>query len=353
MLKMSLENYYNKLSDQINFYFSTVIIPIGILLNSLTILVFTFGEKSKINVNSNITLLNIGHCTYDTLALLNSILFSQMLPSIGINVMNYSLSNCLALNWWRRTIGQATSWLQVVLTFERFVSVVYVNRFTFFKSKFVVIGILFSTFTILGFVNIGQFWFYIEAKQSVNNTANMTANQVCTSSNSVALATDLINVFFRFLIPFIVMLTMNILLSRSLFRSKKRTNAKSQQLSNSASFKRERNYTITIIGFNCVFFVLNIPWAIWYVLSHIQQAGLALQSSLDRAAINLLNSIVFSIFYLNNSSSFILNICFNRWFRQQFLFLIRFQWRSSLNNRAIHTSTNAANLRLKTKVAPL
>ena len=326
---IELERFYIYLSNEIDFYYSAIIIPIGIVLNLVTILIFA---RDKHKNKSNINLLYIGLSIYDIIALFNSILFVQLLPSIGIILTDYSEINCVVLNWWRKLMGQAPSWIQVILTFERLANVIYINRFKFFKSKLIVIGILLLVLIVLGICNLGQVWY---VNVSVNGTNQTISGHKCTALSAASLATDIVNVLLRFLVPFLAMLVMNVVLSRNLIRSKRRT------LSWRKSFRRERNYTITIIGFNCLFFVLNLPWAIWYVVSHINQAD----SSLDLAFFNLLNAVAYSIFYLNNMSSFILNICFNWRFRREFLFLTHLS--------TIHSSfvANHSSVRPKTAAA--
>lgn len=333
--EIELERFYIYLSNEIDFYYSAIIIPIGIVLNLVTILIFT---RDKHKNKSNINLLYIGLSIYDIIALFNSILFVQLLPSIGIILTDYSAINCVVLNWWRKLMGQAPSWIQVILTFERLANVIYINRFKFFKSKLIVIGILLLVLIVLGVCNLGQIWYYINVNLNVYlNATNQTisSQHKCTALNSASLATDVVNVLLRFLVPFLAMLVMNVVLSRSLIRSKRRT------LSWRKSLRRERNYTITIIGFNCLFFVLNLPWAIWYLVSHINQAD----STLDLALFNLLNAVAYSIFYLNNMSSFVLNICFNWRFRREFLSLTRLlSYHSSFvaNQSSVRPKTAAA-----------
>jgi len=300
----------NKLINQINFYYSSIVIPIGILLNIVNIIIFS-SNKQKNSSNQNI--LYIGLSIYDILALLNSILFAQLLPAIGITLTNYSNAACVYLSWYRKIVVQAPSWAQMLITFERYTSVVSFNNSNIFKNKLNVVLMLISILILLTTVNLGQAWFYtsvniktLTVKLNSSNQTNKVINEsivslTCTNSKAVSLATDIINLLFRFLIPIIFMLVMNILLSKNLYESKKRTSGKNR------SFKRERRYTIIVIGFNVLFLTLNMPWAVWYVLSHLRSSGVAFQSA----------SIVFSIFYLNNLSSFFLNLCFNKVYRGQ------------------------------------
>ena len=340
----------NDVTNIIDLYYSAIIIPIGIFLNIVTIFIFA-RSSSVTKKNTIINLLYIGLSAYDILALLNSILFAQLLPSLNIYIVNFSIANCIALNWYRKIVGQSPSWVQVLITFERYLSVCYANKFQLFKSRRNVIAMILSIFPFLAIVNMGQAWYHM-SQVSQNNSyydfngddssllIQSNSSYICTSSSADSLATDIINVLFRFLFPFAIMISLNGFISRSLFRSKKRSGVINRSL------KQERNYTFTVVGFNVLFFVLNLPWTVYYILSHIQIAGIVVFSaSLDNAILDLMNAVVFSIFYLNNLSSFFLNIFFNKVFRNQFFSMTRGVWKLSNvpSSAIVHTQTITPN----------
>ena len=340
---INLATRLNSITNAINFYYSAIVIPIGVVLNLASIYIFA-RSSSVTKKNVIINLLYIGLGAYDILALINSILFAQLLPSLGIYLVNYSAATCIGLNWWRKVVIQAPSWMQVIITLERYLNVVHANRSRLFKKKRNVTALLLSVFFSLTLVNMSHAWYYISNVVEYNNNrddetlrqAIVNVSEVCTCSNAVSLLSDLVNVFSRFVIPFGIMIALNVLLSKNLYASKKRTATKNR------SFKHERNYTLTVIGFNVLFFVLNLPWAVYYILNHIQASGIVLfDSSLDNAILGLMNSIVFSIFYLNNLSSFLLNLIFNTVFRKQFFSLTRGVWKvSQVHSSTQHNTTN-------------
>lgn len=319
MNEQEYATYIRNLSNSVNFWFSTIMVPIGIILNIITILIFLVAKQRHLSI------LYIALGVYDIICLLNST-FTQLLPALNINISNYSdILLCRLLNVWRKTVAQSPSWVQVIITIDRFRSVVCPSSLQFFKSKMKLTLILISIFFILFMVNTGIWWFYfaqVTVKKIIfdgnsNTSINVTLKSyVCTSSTLTATATDIINVLFRLCIPFVVMLVMNIILTRNLILSKKKISTQNR------SFKREYNYTITVIGLNFLFCILNTPWAIWYILNRIELSGVGLQSPIAVASLNLLQSISFSIFYLNNSSSFFLNLIFNKLFRKQLYFLL-------------------------------
>lgn len=153
----------------------------------------------------------------------------------------------------------------------------------------------------------------------------------CTYSDLVGLVTDVINVLFRLYIPFWLMLIMNIFLVRSLFASKSRvaivssvraSNRRQQRRASTRSNRREINYMLTVIGLNWIFFVLNIPWATWYIMSHVAQIDATLRTPYASSLLTLLLAIAHCMFYLTNLSSFVLSMVFNRLFRRRVLLAV-------------------------------
>lgn len=127
------------------------------------------------------------------------------------------------------------------------------------------------------------------------------------------------------------MLIMNIFLVRSIFASKSRlafassvraSNRGQQRRASTRSNRREINYMLTVIGLNWIFFVLNIPWATWYIMSHLAQTDAALRTPFASSLLTLLLAIAHCMFYLTNLSSFVLNMVFNRVFRRRVLLVV-------------------------------
>lgn len=322
MSEQAYVNNLKNLANSVNYYYSITIVPVGMVLNLLTIFVYSTGKLRKLTNNLSVFYIILG--VYDILALSNSILFIQLLPTINIKLFNYSDELCKFISLWRRTVIQSPSWIQIIITLDRFRSVVCPSRFGFMKNRLVLILMLASVFFVLMLVNLGHLWFYTvpvkttvaEFNQTLNKTINKTTTSLlCTSSAHLATATDVMNVLLRSYIPFVIMFTLNIMLTRKFLQSKKNLNTKS-------SMKKEYNFTMTVIGMNLTFFTLYTPWSVWYIINQIVINTPGLQSNVLSANLNLFQSFAFSIAYLNNSFSFILNLVFNSLFRGQIFNLV-------------------------------
>lgn len=318
------------LSNQINLYFSIATIPPGIVLNILTILIFWTDTKMRKGAGTKtMWLLYISLCIYDILALLNSLLFTQFLPSLGIDLSTYSLAACKILNVWRKTALQCPSWLQVIITFDRLRSVVFPNRFRFMSKQNVILIVLAATTILISIANIEYIWFKL-----TYTTSNNTIIVSCTPPNKqIITIADVINVLLRFLLPFLLMLVMNIVLVRSIFVSKRKAKT-------SRSMRREINYTLTVIGLNLIFLVLNLPWTVWYILYQLSSYLPSLQTANANFIQSVFKSVAFSILYIDNLSVFILNFFFNRIFRHRTSYLIsRLFFKSSSPNPLTSTAS--------------
>ena len=219
--------YLNSLANSINLYFSMIAIPIGLVLNLLTIITFS---RQKLRVSSTMSIFYISLAIYDCLSLGNSILFVQMLPSLGVKIVNFSELLCKLGNVWRKIATQCPSWVQLIMTFDRFRCVVYPHRFKFLEDKRKLIALLVSLFFVIFLINSAYLAYYIYLKPTTktlfdpntNTSINKTTFSLsCTASADLALITDITNVIMRSYLPFSLMLIFNISMTKRFLASKK------------------------------------------------------------------------------------------------------------------------------------
>ena len=105
---------------QINFYFSITVVPIGIVINILSIFIF---KRKSLNKNTNMGYMYSTLSLFNICALMNSILFTQFLPYFDIDITSYSEYGCKFLNLWRRFAKQSPSIHQILIAFMFYFSV--------------------------------------------------------------------------------------------------------------------------------------------------------------------------------------------------------------------------------------
>jgi hypothetical protein len=250
-----------ELARSINFYYSAIMAPIGILLNMATIFVF-YSKRIR---TTTMSLLYISLAISDTLSLLNSVLFSQLLPSLRIDLMILSEFSCKFFTVWRRSVIQAPSWILVFITVERFRSVCYPAKWKFLENKRILIIITLGIYFVL--ILLGSTYWTFTVKKTINyndssiNGSNVQDSLECVSSHDlISFVTDIIVMLMRCHIPFVVMLILNIkltkrfLLSRRKFSTARATINKNNASKESAnSMKKENYFTRTVLTMNFTF----------------------------------------------------------------------------------------------------
>lgn len=108
----SLVSVLKSVSTNVNLYFGAVFAPCGIVLNLLTCLVYSCDRRLKKRTNMGLFYIALG--LYDSLVLINSIVFTQLLPSLSIRLTAWSDDWCRFSTVWARTVIYTPSWVQVI-----------------------------------------------------------------------------------------------------------------------------------------------------------------------------------------------------------------------------------------------
>lgn len=122
--------YLNSLNTQLVDYFLLVTVPLGIVGNLVSCLVF--ATRPRLNNSKT----NVGFL-YAWLSLVNllSILYYALVYR-SRTLFNYSVDMPCGLDdFLRRTTLNAVPWMQVVISVDRFVVVVYPSKKQFFSKK--------------------------------------------------------------------------------------------------------------------------------------------------------------------------------------------------------------------------
>ncbi|RNA19526.1 G-coupled receptor -like protein [Brachionus plicatilis] len=282
---------------------------------------------------------------YDSLALLNSILFIQFLPSLGISLPAMSHFACHFFSIYRRTAIQTPSWMLVIITLDRFRSVCYPTKFKFMEKKKFILKVIVFLFLAIFLLNADHGWFYLVIRQTnqinfdplLNTSTNTTIKKkICTASPLLLSITDIKMVFMRSYIPFTLMLFLNVKLSRVFLLSKKKFRPKEHD-------KKEYSFTTTVLIMNLVFFVLYLPWSVWYAVWTAFKFVPGAMTSQASAQLRLCRSILFSVAYLNNCSSFFVNFFINFQFRKELMDIFRVIKKKKVSSTIIQSTDNSSS----------
>lgn len=119
--------YINLLSDQFIYYFLMVVIPIGFVGNVISVYIYT---RPSLNKNTNTGFLYACMCIVNMISI-----FYYAFVNRSSSLFNYTVTlPCGVDLFLRRTNFIAVSWMQVLITFDRFVAVILPNAM-FMRKK--------------------------------------------------------------------------------------------------------------------------------------------------------------------------------------------------------------------------
>lgn len=296
----------------VQYFFSIVTMPIGILLNFFTIWIFS---RKRFNKNTNNGFLYIILCLSNIIALLSQLIIN-IFEEFAKDPRNFNLYFCHFYNLFSAVALQTPSFAQIYISYDLYRSICKFKKKPLRKKNyifFMVINILF-----LLAINSIYFTFFIKNNNFLNETSVNLNSTITNYSLSECMGTELtdliadgIDVFLRGLIPFTIIFIINYSVTKQVFKTKNNI----QQVK---SLKKEYNFAITVIAINIVFLFIYLPWIISFVLYHKIQI---IDSRSDIRLYELILTISDCIAYLNNYSPFLINILFNNIFREELILL--------------------------------
>lgn len=288
-----------KLSTNINNYLSIILPSIGIPCNLISVFIFWRLRRNK----SNMVFLGIFQSLVDAVLLLFVLLLFRSQYTIGFSISAQTDGLCKLLTFIRRYIYIASSWMHVLITFDRviFVLFLYRNRFRFMINRIKLTAMIFTLLLILALLNIPNFFFYLEGS-------------TCTSSDTIDLTTDIVSIIFRTYIPFILMIVFNLLLINKIFnKPKSKVNSKLSALN-----RREFQLTFSVMMFDAYFFFVNFPLSVYFIFSDVNTYSGALDNNkLFKAQYSLFSAITNNFAFFQQTFSFFLYFSFNKLFRSE------------------------------------
>ena len=306
-------SWLQTLNNQYLFYVATVIFPLAVLLNTISLVVFS---RKRFSNHTN-GLFNI------FIDIVNNILFLSAFPfyytkAIGNDIELWSDFSCKIINYVFKLTVAYNSWLNVLISFDRMASVVYPHRFKFMKKKKFIYIIFALILIVLCFMYTPNLLLKV-ITISVNSTdvnQTSTTTKLCSGSPLLVNIRDGIAMLFRIILPFILMLIFNIILIKSLIKTKRNLNI-------DRSLRKEEKFARSILALNFLFFITTLPYLIALVLLNLfQYSSKSTFSSSETALINFSLSVAVSISVYNHGLPCLVNLYFNKVFREEFFNLI-------------------------------
>ena len=299
-------DYIEHISNNVKFYMSISFIPMGFVLNLFSIYVFT-SRKLR---NNKISYLSCWYISFETISIIFGFVLFVFLPTVNFNISLKSEFNCKVFTYIRRIIIHCSSWTQVTCTLDRFLSIKFLNKIDILKQKgrnlCVITLIIILSISIINISNL--FYHFIYTGQ--NNETKIT----CNANSNIKFTSDLISVVLRNILPFLVMLILNIIMAKDLIQSKSKFEQKNGN-------KRELQFTFTIICMNLIFFILNTPLSVVFIIQNIYKLNPS-TSAVKLANIQLAYDVTLCVSFINNCLPFFINFAFNKLFKSEAILII-------------------------------
>ena len=305
------QNSNSLIPNNIKFYFSVGILPVGIVLNSFCAKVYF---KKSLNKSTNMGLLYGCLSCLNVNALINILIFNIL----DYNQYNYEESglSCKFMNVWTKLVLQLPSFQQVLIAFYLWLSICYPNKFknAIKKTLHLEIGI----FVYLVCMNSTNLGYYMPQDDDDNSSNSSDATALCTVVNELDFTNDFIDISNRAILPCILIFWLNTLSLNKMFHMDKKFNKE----------KKSSNFVYSALGMNFTFLLVYLPWGIVFFIYHVtgfidvNPSHMKTESFVEYFSFQMVFSLCDCISYLNNIAPFFLNLAFNTIFRKEIFSLL-------------------------------
>lgn len=318
--------YAKSVSFYVYFYQAILIVPSGTVLNILTVIIFSSSRFKK----TNFGFINILITWSELICLIFTCVVYKLLSYVNADPSNYSDVVCFFFQFTGRLIQQIPVYIQLFLSMYQYLEISNMNG-ALLRRKVFIGTVVFVQLSIVALINFPNFYKRIQYKNVTIASNNQTYLKVsCDHSFELALLSSVQMCLMRAIIPFVLLIIINYLIARSLFRSKKKFSPyqKSGGLAKgSSSFvpNREFHFAFCLFANNMIYFVFNLPVSVTYVTVMLYDNFIRtrpIENTQMQLAHGMTNAI--AIFY--NALPFFIHFWLNRAFRQSAVSIFRLDW---------------------------
>lgn len=312
--------YLEDIDHRLNLIYPLVLISFGSVGNLITFYIYT----RKCFKNTSIGFYYSCLAIVDTLALcIGSSKFYLNAIDL-VNLSTYSLFTCKVFTSSIYILAQYSAWIIVLANVDRLILVTsnrLANKNT--RSKKFHLFLLTALFMIILAINMPQIIFLKITKEYLLNEHNSFEPFVsCELDNSTFYnnnVADITDLFVFLLIPFIIMIISSLIITWTIFKSKVKLKKYSRTnilLANSKKKKKkELHFSLTILGTNILFLLLNLPICLILVIRNFHRQDEVYYGT--RLKLDLAFTIANIFAYFNFSNSIIVHALLNQIFRNR------------------------------------
>ena len=282
-------------------YTLPVITLIGLFTNSLSFMIFSRKRFNK-------TIFSTYMRCFILIQTLNLILPINRFLELNLNLYFSRISDfcCKLRNIFSHIFLANSAWLLAVISFDRYLSVSYPNRYLFRKKvKFQVI----TCFCVIAFnfTTLSPNWLYYLNETNITNQSFL----IPSTCVSLSIWLDTLELFQLCINPFFFMILFTFLTIKNVLKSRNKIN---QKTNGQSKFKQnDRKFVISSISINICFLLLNFPH---FFLKIIKEYTKLFDNLKDLFA--LLQTIFLFLLYINLISTFLVQYLVNSIFKSEF-----------------------------------
>jgi hypothetical protein len=251
----------------------------------------------------------------------------------GINTNQINQFICTFGTYSIYCVTVISAYLLCLFSFDRMVSIVFINKFGFMKKKWFQIGAIAAivAYSLIAYIGFPIFFELRTNIRTINQTldfvdewGNSTIIQVTRTEQTRSCAPTrvdrviLLNVYFGYdlfnaaVVPFTLMIAFSSISIFKIYKSRANASSSSQQQHSSSSNKKSKlksrdiNFAIVSITLNLVFLILNMPIAVYIIIWNI-----------DPLISPIYDIITRILYYSSFGSMFFVNILTNSLFKRE------------------------------------
>lgn len=307
---------------QDGFYLAGIIITPAVLIIGVfgnTMAVLTVSSRSFADLTSRYILTALA-CSDTTLILMQPFNKMFVLKLFGFDARASSAGGCKFFFWLFRTAKMTSSWLIVILCFERFVAVVFPLKAKTIINRTSILALIVSDYAVIGTYN--SLWTFSSIIQNGVCKPDVVFPDTKRKYRNFLLAALSLYSF----IPMLIMIIITPVIVTKLLQ-KKRKMQKSLRMSRSETkhSSKEIRASIVLIGIVAAFIVLVLPVTTVFIFAFWQNV-----SAFDTNTMGffIYREIAQILELLNYSINFFLYIMCSETFRKRALYLIRRPFRT-------------------------
>jgi hypothetical protein len=294
----------SSLANDFILYAYPLVIIAGIFGNTLVIILFS-KKKFKHTIFS-IYFRLLAFTDSSNLLILTLTKFLTFKFNINVRIVNEFL--CKAFLIMAYVLPSISTWLLVVISLDRLISIVWTTKFMLRKKSSFQIAV--SVFVVV-FSVLCYFQLVFSVLEIKNESKNYTNGSMITTTikKCSPIGLGLLNwldLSVSVFVPFCLMIIFTSITVVSLFNSRRKNLG-----SKSVNKRRDVKFAITSVCLSLVFFLLNIPLNIFHLVENYVE--------IDSVVENLLEITVFLIYYTNFASLFYITVLVNSIFKKEFL----------------------------------